>query len=143
MKIFLPDVNVWIALAFESHAHHPVAMRWFLQHPESRLVFCRTTHQGFLRIATNARAVGDDVMTLPEAWEAYDAIIRDARISYAEEPDGLESHWRKYTGNESYSVKIWTDAYLAAFAYAAEMEMVTFDSGFRRYSGLQLSHLES
>ncbi len=142
MKIFLPDVNVWIALVFESHLHHKAAIRWFNEYPESPLGFCRTTQQGFLRIATNAKAVGDDVLSLPQAWEAYDTIMRDARVSYLPEPVSLETYWRVFTGNDAYSPKIWTDAYLAAFACAADLDMVTLDSGFRRYSDLRLTCLQ-
>ncbi len=28
-KTLLPDVNVWVALVFHSHAHHPAALAWF------------------------------------------------------------------------------------------------------------------
>ena len=28
-RMLLPDVNVWLALAFDSHVHHPVAKLWF------------------------------------------------------------------------------------------------------------------
>ena len=28
-RMLLPDVNVWLALAFDSHVHHPVAKQWF------------------------------------------------------------------------------------------------------------------
>gem|GEM_PF-2467722 len=27
--MLLPDVNVWLALTFDSHAHHPAAKLWF------------------------------------------------------------------------------------------------------------------
>lgn len=27
--MFLPDVNLWLALAFESHVHHAAARSWF------------------------------------------------------------------------------------------------------------------
>jgi len=27
--IYLPDVNVWIAVAADKHIHHNVAKRWF------------------------------------------------------------------------------------------------------------------
>lgn len=26
--MFLPDINLWLALAFESHFHHASAKRW-------------------------------------------------------------------------------------------------------------------
>jgi predicted nucleic acid-binding protein len=27
--MLLPDVNVWLALTFDSHIHHPAAKKWF------------------------------------------------------------------------------------------------------------------
>jgi predicted nucleic acid-binding protein len=29
MKMLLPDVNVWLALTFDSHIHHSAAKAWF------------------------------------------------------------------------------------------------------------------
>ncbi len=50
---YLPDVNVWIALAAERHAHHMRAREWFATLADERLVFCRITQLGFLRLLTN------------------------------------------------------------------------------------------
>ena len=36
-----------------------------------------------------------------------------------------------------YSPKLWQDAYLAAFAVAAGLSLVTFDQGFRKFRRLQ------
>jgi predicted nucleic acid-binding protein len=36
------------------------------------------------------------------------------------------------------SRKLWTDAYLAAFARAGGIGLATFDRGFRRHDGLDL-----
>jgi predicted nucleic acid-binding protein len=36
---------------------------------------------------------------------------------------------------------LWQDAYLAAFARAAKLHLVTFDGGFRQYEGLRLTLL--
>jgi predicted nucleic acid-binding protein len=77
----LPDVNIWLALTFSQHKHHPSARSWF------------------------------------------DAL-----------PDGP---WRQWSQLETYSHKVWADAYLAAFAQTAGLELVSFDSGFRQYPGLQ------
>jgi predicted nucleic acid-binding protein len=39
----------------------------------------------------------------------------------------LESGWRRLTTSDRPIPKIWTDAYLAAFARSAEMQLVTLD----------------
>jgi predicted nucleic acid-binding protein len=31
MKSYFPDVNVWLALAYRGHHHHPTASAWFEQ----------------------------------------------------------------------------------------------------------------
>ncbi len=40
------------------------------------------------------------------------------------------------TARESFTPKLWNDAYLAAFARAAGYTLTTFDKGFSRYPGL-------
>jgi predicted nucleic acid-binding protein len=57
--MFLPDINVWLALAFESHVHHEVAKGWLEGLSSEGCAFCRTTQQGFLRLATNPKAFDD------------------------------------------------------------------------------------
>jgi toxin-antitoxin system PIN domain toxin len=135
--MFLPDVNVWIALAFATHLHHLAAKNWFNSLPKGRFFFCRMTQQGFLRLATNPRVMGSDVVTLSAAWIAYDIILRDARITFADEPAGVESIWRGHTQGATFTPKVWNDAFLAAFAEAAGYEVVTFDKGFSRYTNVK------
>ena len=76
--MFLIDVNLCLALAFQSHAHHSTAKAWFngLTEPQA-CNFCRMTQQGFLRLATNPKAFGDEAVTLSRAWELYDALLSD------------------------------------------------------------------
>jgi predicted nucleic acid-binding protein len=54
--MFLPDINLWLALAFESHVHHAAAKGWFEGLTSERCSFCRLTQQGFLRLVTNPKA---------------------------------------------------------------------------------------
>ena len=58
--MYLLDVNVWLALAFDTHVHHTVAKNWFDGLPTGRFVFCRMTQQGFLRLATDPRVLRSD-----------------------------------------------------------------------------------
>jgi len=134
--MFLPDVNLWLALAFESHVHHAVAKNWFEGLSSEGCSFCRLTQQGFLRLATNPKAFGAEAVTLPDAWRMYDAFLGDPRVSFSGEPAGVEPHWRSYTQSQSFSPKVWNDAFLAAFARAAGYELITFDKGFARYTNV-------
>jgi toxin-antitoxin system PIN domain toxin len=125
--MFLPDINLWLALAFQSHVHHAVAKDWFEGLTSERCSFCRLTQQGFLRLATNPKAFGTEAVTLAEAWLMYDALLGDPRVSFADEPHGVETLWRGYTQHQSFSPNLWSDAYLAAFARAADYELITFN----------------
>jgi toxin-antitoxin system PIN domain toxin len=135
--MLLPDVNVWLALTFDSHIHHPAAKLWFDALAGELSLFCRTTQQGFLRLATNQAVFGADALKLGEAWQKYDLLQSDSCVSYIDEPPGVEPLWRAYTERQSFSPKVWNDAYLAAFAQAANLELVTFDRGFAQYPQLR------
>ena len=138
--ISLPDVNVWLALAFEEHEHHSAADDWFQHVADGACSFCRLTQQGFLRLATNPKAFHNAV-SLVRAWRMYDSFLADSRVISSDEPEELEKFWREYTRRRSFSPKVWNDAYLAAFARASHFEVVTFDQGFRQYKGLKCTIL--
>jgi uncharacterized protein len=125
---YLPDVNVWIALAAERHAHHRVARHWFSNLQDERLAFSRITQLGFLRLLTNKHVMQEEVMSPNEAWQAYRALRLDRRIGYAAEPNELRETWQAFTEGPSTSPNLWTDAYLSAFASTARLTLVTFDA---------------
>ena len=81
------------------------------------------------------------LVTLPAAWQQYDMYMGDPRVSFAEEPADLEQHWRNFTQSQSFSPHVWNDAYLAAFALGAKLELVTFDRAFSRYQNLNCTIL--
>lgn len=132
--MYLPDINVWLALTFDAHVHHGRAKTWFDALTIEPCYFCRFTQQGFLRLATNPKAFGPDAVTMDDAWRLYDAFLQDPRIALANEPAGLEPIWRRYTAGFSYSPQVWSDAYLAAFASAASWQPVTCDKSFTQYA---------
>lgn len=74
--MLLPDVNVWLAMTFDSHVHHTAAKSWFDALSGQLCVFCRSTQQGFLRLVTNASVFGPSALTLTEAWQKYDVLQR-------------------------------------------------------------------
>ncbi len=140
--MFLPDVNLWLAIVFESHVHHAAAKKSFESVPDGNCAFCRLTQQGFLRLAFNPRAFGDEAVTLLDAWRLDDKLLADPRLMYSEEPAGMDEFWRHYTERRSFSPKVWSDAFLAAFARAAHFDLVTFNSGMKQYEALQCSVLD-
>jgi toxin-antitoxin system PIN domain toxin len=127
-----PDINVWVALTHGSHVHHVVARDWFADLPGGvRFSFCRLTQLGLLRLLTAEAVMGDEVLSQTEAWAVYDRWLEDQRVTLVEEPPALEQRFRSLTRSRHASPKTWADAYLSAFADAAEMSLVTFDRGFR------------
>jgi toxin-antitoxin system PIN domain toxin len=131
-----------LALTFSAHPHHRAAAAWFEEALPQSCGFCRMSQQGFLRLASNPKAFKTDALTLPEAWKAFDALRRDERSCFFTEAPGVGEEWRSMTNQQRFSAKIWNDAFLAAFAKMAGLQIVTFDRGFRRYAGLKLRLLE-
>ena len=68
--IYLPDVNIWIALTSNRHVHHQIATEWPQGVDHDTLAFCRVSELGFLRLLTNVHVMGKDVLSPAQAWVA-------------------------------------------------------------------------
>jgi len=132
-QFLFPDINVWVALTSDLHVHHATARRWFDNlGPAARLFFCRFTQIGLLRLLTTEAVMGpDDVLSQAEAWQAYDQWLEDERMGFLEESNELESSFRAMTRSRHAAPKDWADSYLAAFAQAGQLALVTFDRAFQ------------
>jgi uncharacterized protein len=133
-RLFLfPDINVWVALTYERHVHHITSRKWFEGLVRTaRLFFCRHTQLGLLRLLSAPAIMGpDQAKSQPEAWSAYDRWLEDERVEFLDEPSGLETQFRALTRSPHASPKDWSDSYLAAFAQASRLTMVTFDQAFQ------------
>ena len=136
-RMFLPDINLWLALAFgipyPSRAR-PSLVRGqagcaLLLLPIDAAGVPATCHepQGVRR---GGRDDGGGLAPVTmHSWPI--------RIASADEPEGPESIWRGYTQGQVFTPQVWNDAYLAAFTQAGGFELVTFDKGFSRYPGLK------
>lgn len=121
-----------MALTYEGHVHHAAAVEWFTTvGQDASLVFCRFTQLGLLRLLTAEAVMGDEVMTQPEAWGAYDRWRQDDRVELMNEPAGLEARFRTLTRRRNPATKDWADSYLAAFAASGGLTLVTFDRALR------------
>lgn len=85
--------------------------------------------------------MGAAAVTMSDAWRAYDAFIGSPNITFADEPSGIEQIWRSLTQHSAFSPKVWNDAYLAAFAQLAGLELITFDRGFTQYPSIRVTML--
>ena len=137
----LADSNVWLALTLSKHQFHHAARAWMAAQAPQEVLFCRATQQSFLRLLTTKAVIARYAippLSNKAAWSVYEALLAEERISWVEEPAGLETIWKKMAGRANASPKLWMDAYLAAFAIAGRYRMVTTDQGFEQFKGLDL-----
>jgi toxin-antitoxin system PIN domain toxin len=134
----IADVSWLLPLCYGNHEHHESALRWLEQLPDgSPVAICRLAQMGLLRLLSNPAVMGVDVCGTDAAWKINDRLLGDPRFAFAEEPRGLETVLRSLTKGFPYSPKLWQDAYLAAFAVASDLPLVTFDRGFQKFRSLK------
>ena len=131
---------MWVALAFDTHPNHRPAVAAFQSTAPARpAVFCRATQQTFLRLASQpavhrlCNAVG---LTNRDALAMLDDFMASPSVAYQDEPTGTVPVWHRLAALPSASPHVWMDAYLAAFAIAGGLELLTFDRGFSQFAGL-------
>ena len=123
-----PDVNVWVALHHQIHAHHEAVLAWFEGlEPLSVLVFCRQTQMGLFRLLTTDAVMGDEVLTQRQCWTLYRQWISSGKAKLQSEPARVGQAFEQRTMADIPSPQEWTDAYLGAFVEAAGLTLVTFD----------------
>jgi uncharacterized protein len=133
-KPMLPDVNIWLALTFESHVHHRRAVSWFGGLETLEAAFCRVTMLEFLRLCQNAAAFPGEAVSAANAWSHYQMLRSDERVSFQEEPIGIEDLLASHFATQKYlSPKTVTDTYLAAFARLAGQKIHTFDQALQKH----------
>jgi toxin-antitoxin system PIN domain toxin len=137
----LLDVNVWLAAVWARHRHHGAVKRW-MDDEDDRLALCRVTQMALLRLTTNPAVMDGDALTRRGAWDVVEHVTTDPRVAFLAEPDGLVPIWVSFSKRNDRSHLLWTDDYLAAFAHAANAELVTLDRGFRaRYPAVRVTCL--
>jgi toxin-antitoxin system PIN domain toxin len=132
----LPDVNVWLALAIAEHPHHAAALAYWQQSAAPSLWFCRVTMLGLVRLLTQPRLMGSAALSAPAALAAYDQFAALPEVALRAEPASCEAEMRRIV-QADLPARLLTDAYLAAFAMAADLRLVTFDRDFERFDGLK------
>ena len=86
--------------------------------------------------------MANDAFAAGDCWQLWYRLRQDMRIRFdRSEPAGLDGEFERFTRNRSFSPKLWNDAYLAAYASAGGLRLVTFDRGFQDFRGLELETL--
>lgn len=136
MASYLIDINVWLALSWGLHSSSPAAHRWLASLPRNgtRLLFCRITQLGLLRLLTNKAVMGESVVTVEAAFAVFDRWSEDPRVEFQPEPHGLDPVLRRAAAEfaKKHAPKAVMDAYLAGFAETAGATLVTFDKALAR-----------
>ena len=139
--IDLLDINLWLSLVDQRHLHHPVVRAYWSQNGDRQFAFCRVTMLGFLRLITSHKAVANP-KTHAAAWSIYQEFKALPNIRFLTEPPHLETSFHSLTTEVDLPNRMWTDAYLAAFAITSGSRLVSFDADFARFPGLQFLHLK-
>lgn len=131
---YLLDSNVWIALAFDAHPGRVVAQEAFARITADRpAVYCRATQISFLRLASTPailRAYGVADWTNRDALDLRTQFQSATNVVFREEPDNLITLWHRLADRPTASPRVWMDAYLAAFAIAGGLTLLTLDRDF-------------
>jgi toxin-antitoxin system PIN domain toxin len=138
----IPDINVWLALVDQNHVHHAAAACYWDETADSQIGFTRVSMLGLVRLSTQPRVLSRTLSTR-EAWQIYRQLLAVPQVTFLEEPDALDQQFAALTTAADFPHRLWTDAYLAAFAIASASRLVSFDADFTRFPGLNFLHLES
>lgn len=129
------DSNVWVAAVFPKHPSNHKALEALEEStPSNPAIFCRSTQQSFLRLASTPallKAYGADRLSNRGVLELLDALLLLPQVCEREEPPGMSALWHRLATRDTASPKVWMDAYLAAFAITGGLQMVTFDHDFK------------
>lgn len=139
----LPDVNVWLALTDDRHVHHQAAQQYWNEQRAGEIAFCRVTMLALLRLLTNPQVMSGLPYTHEEAWNIYRTYRNLPIIRFLPEANTLETTFASLTTDSTLPHRLWTDAYLAAFAISTASRLVSFDTDFQRFPNLDLLLLKA
>lgn len=126
----LLDVNVLVALVWDSHVHHAATRDWFAANSHRGWETCPVTESGFVRVSSNAKvlpqAIGVDaaraVLSALRAADGHAFVVDDVSIADADVP--------RISGHRQV-----TDAHLLTLARRQGLRVVTFDRGLLALAG--------
>jgi toxin-antitoxin system PIN domain toxin len=131
---YLLDTNTALAILHGNHENHGLAMKWLSTVSEPGSIgLCRVAEVGMFRVLTQRSVMGANTVSPIEAWNAVERMYEDDRFVPAAEPYSLPRTWRDLISGLHSNAMADTDTYLAAFAKAAGLQLVTFDTGYQRF----------
>jgi toxin-antitoxin system PIN domain toxin len=141
MKPCLVDVNVWLALLVRQHEHHARASHWFDALPASGARLCRFVQLALIRLLANRSLMRDHAIAVSAGWDLVAKLLEDERVEFLPEPPALDDVMPALLRYRAPTAQLVSDSYLAAFAIASGLSLVTLDQGFRQFRGLDVTIL--
>lgn len=126
MPVFLLDLNVLLALAWQGHTHHLRAREWFQKTRMGAWHTCALTQSGFLRLSCNPMVVRA-VLSAARARQILLSLTAHADHRYLDDlPSPLlpefDGIWTRVQGHQQIS-----DAYLVCVARHHQVKLATLD----------------
>lgn len=138
MKPCLADVNLLLPLLVRHHVHHQLALNWFDNLRPGEACLCRFVQLALIRLLGNRTLMGPHAVSAEVAWAMLEQLLDDERVNFIAEPADVSTCLAPLLKYPVATGKLVADAYLAAFAIAGKMRLVTLDQGFRQFRGLDL-----
>lgn len=132
--MYLVDVNVLVALSLDTHPYVKPVKEWYEREDRPCLQVCRIVQLGFLRVLTTEAAAGAGTLTNKAALDLCSKLLKQGLIKNQSEPRSIDSYFAERASFNRPSPKRWSDAYLSAFAAAADLRLVTCDAALAGYT---------
>jgi toxin-antitoxin system PIN domain toxin len=128
--VALLDVNVLVALVWDSHVHHAATRTWFAANSEDGWATCPVTESGFVRVCSNPK-----ILPHPVGVEAARSVLGSLRAApgHAFLSDDVsigDADVPPMSGHRQV-----TDAHLLTLARRRGRRLVTFDRGLLELAG--------
>jgi toxin-antitoxin system PIN domain toxin len=125
--VYLLDVNMLIALAWDDHVHHQAAHAWFSTCAQIGFATCNVTQSGFIRVSLNPKVVRCGMNTT-DAIAKLKSITSQPKHKFWEDgPVQIESElWQTVTGHGEV-----TDMNLLLIAQRHGGRLATFEGAIR------------
>ena len=132
----LPDLNLWLALAWRGHRHHAAACRYWEGAAADTVLFTTVTALGLVRLLSQPRVMGDAVLSLGQASTFQAAFLLQPWVRLVYEASSSWPVFRHLLSQDTWPARLCTDVHLAALAIAGGWRLVSFDQDFGRFKGL-------
>ena len=138
----LPDLNVWLALSFNGHAHHARATAYWNRERRNLIAFCSVTLIGLPRLLTTSAVTLGKPFAPDIAARKCQEFLDLPDVEFLPDTASLFRRIEMWAKEPFFTPKLWTDAWIAALALEHGCRVVSFDADFARFPGLDFLHLQ-